>query len=59
MADISGNTWATLDVVECELGNSWVELEEEREWLADTTAGTEDDDLGELFASSYQHSMAS
>ena len=48
MADISGNTWAALDVVKRKLGDSWVELEEERKRLADTTCRTEDNDLGGL-----------
>lgn len=59
MADISGNTWAALDVVKCKLSDSWVELEEEGQRLADTTTGTEDDDLGELETSSCKLSMAS
>ena len=49
MANISGDTRATSDVIEGELGDARVELEEEGERLADTTAGTEDDNLGELF----------
>jgi hypothetical protein len=46
-----GGNWLTgrkADVVEGELANPGVELEEERERLADTTGGTEDGDLGGL-----------
>lgn len=48
VADISGNTGCQADIVECELADTWVELQEKRERLSDTTGGTEDDDLGEL-----------
>jgi hypothetical protein len=48
VADISGDTRATSDVIEGELGDARVELEEEGERLADTTAGTENNNLGEL-----------
>jgi hypothetical protein len=41
-------TWSTTDIVESEVGDAWVELQEQREWLTDTTSGTEDGDLGEL-----------
>lgn len=42
-------TWSSTDVVESELRDAWVELEEEGEWLSDTTSGTENGDLGELY----------
>lgn len=42
------HTWGTLDVVKSELGNSWVELQEERQRLANTTGSTEDGNLGGL-----------
>jgi len=41
-------TWSTTDVVEGKVGDTWVELEEERQWLSDTTGSTENGDLGEL-----------
>jgi hypothetical protein len=41
-------TWSATDVVESKLSNSRVELEEERERLADTTGGAENGNLGEL-----------
>jgi len=49
VADIGGDTGSTPDIVESELGNSWVELEEERERLADTASSTEDSDTGVLY----------
>lgn len=42
-------TWSSTDVVESKLRNTWVELEEEREWLSDSTSGTENGNLGELY----------
>jgi hypothetical protein len=57
VANISGDTRATSDVIEGELGDARVELEEEGERLADTTAGTENDNLGEL--DGYKRSMVS
>lgn len=42
-------TWSSTDVVESELRDAWVELEEEGEWLSDSTSGTENGDLGELY----------
>ena len=48
MADISGNAGGTANVVEGELSDAGVELEEERQRLSDSTAGTEDGNLGEL-----------
>ena len=46
MPDIRRDTGSALDIVQRELGHARVELEEERQRLADTTAGTEDGDLG-------------
>jgi hypothetical protein len=48
VADISGDTWSALDIVEGQVAHARVELEEERQRLADATTGAEDDDLGEL-----------
>lgn len=48
VADIGGDTGCTTDIVESELGDSWVELEEEGERLTDTTSSTEDSDTGVL-----------
>jgi len=42
------HTWGTLDIVKGELGDTRVELEQERQWLTDTASGTEDCDLGVL-----------
>lgn len=44
----SGLTGGEADVVERELADARVELEEERERLADTAGSTEDGDLGRL-----------
>jgi len=41
-------TRGATDVVESELSDSGVELEQEREGLANATGGTEDGNLGEL-----------
>jgi len=49
VADISGNAGGALDVEEGELGDARVELEEERQRLADSAAGTENGNLGELW----------
>jgi len=46
--DVSADTRSALDVVEGEIADSWVELEQEGQRLANATAGTEDDDLGGL-----------
>lgn len=48
MANISGDTWTALDIVEGKLADARVELEEERQRLANATTGAEHDDLGEL-----------
>ena len=48
VADISGNAGGATDVEEGELSDTGVELEEERQRLSDSTAGTEDGNLGEL-----------
>lgn len=37
VADISGDTWCTSDIVERKTGDQWVGLEEEGEGLTDTT----------------------
>lgn len=52
--DIGGDTWCTLDIVEGELADSWIELEQEGERLADSAAGAENSDLGEL----YEHNVS-
>jgi len=49
VADIGGDTGSTLNIVESELGNSWVELEQEGERLTDTASSTEDSDTGVLY----------
>jgi len=49
VADIGGDAGSTPDIVESELGNSWVELEEEGERLTDTASSTEDGDTGVLY----------
>jgi hypothetical protein len=41
-------TWCQTDIVESELRNAGVELQEEREWLSNTTGGTENGNLGVL-----------
>jgi hypothetical protein len=41
-------TGSKTDVVEGELADSWVELQEQRQRLTDTTSGTENGDLGVL-----------
>lgn len=51
VADISGNAGGTANVEEGEVGDTRVELEEERQRLADSAAGTEDSNLGELHGS--------
>lgn len=48
MADISSNAGGATDIEEGELSDTGVELEEERQRLSDSTAGTEDGNLGEL-----------
>lgn len=54
VADISGDAGGTANVVEGELSDAGVELEEERQRLSDSTAGTEDGNLGELLGMSCQ-----
>jgi len=44
----SQRTRTAADVIEGQLGDAGVELEKERQRLADATGGTEDGDLGEL-----------
>jgi len=41
-------TGSTADVVKSEVGNTGVELQQQRERLANTTGGTENGDLGGL-----------
>jgi hypothetical protein len=41
-------TWSSADVVESELSHAWVELEEQRQRLSNSTGSTEDGDLREL-----------
>jgi len=41
-------TWSSTDIVEGKLRNTGVELEEEGQWLSNSTGSTEDGDLGEL-----------
>lgn len=48
VADISSNAGGATDIEEGELSDTGVELEEERQRLSDSTAGTEDGNLGEL-----------
>lgn len=48
MRDVGCDAWSHADIIQGELANSWVKLQQEREWLADTTGGTEDSDLGVL-----------
>ncbi len=43
-------TWGKADVVEGELGDTGVELEEERQRLTNTTRGTKNGDFGVLHA---------
>jgi hypothetical protein len=46
--DAMRRTGSKTDVVEGELADSWVELQEQRQRLTDTTSGTENGDLGVL-----------
>jgi hypothetical protein len=46
--DIGSDTWCHADIIEGELGDPRVQLEQQRQWLTDTTGGTEDGDLGVL-----------
>ncbi len=48
MGDVGGDTGATADVVEGQLGDPGVELEEERQGLANAAGSTEDSNLGQL-----------
>jgi len=43
-----GRTWTESDIVESELSDAGVELHQQGQWLADTTSGTEDGNLGGL-----------
>jgi hypothetical protein len=42
-------TGGEADIVEGQLGDPGVELQEKRQWLANTTSGTENGDLGSLY----------
>lgn len=57
MANVGGNTRATLDIVQSELRDTRVELQEEGEGLADTTSRAKDSDLGGLLITQCQQSM--
>lgn len=48
VADISADAGGALDVEEGELSDARVELEEERQRLANSAAGTENGNLGKL-----------
>ena len=48
MGNVCRNAWTTNDIVQRKLVDSGVELQEEREWLADTTGGTEHRNFGGL-----------
>ena len=48
MADISGNAGGATDIEERELSDARVELEEERQRLANSATGTKDGNLGKL-----------
>jgi hypothetical protein len=59
VADISSNAGGATDIEERELSDARVELEEEGQRLADSTAGTEDGNLGELYSKSNVSGRAS
>jgi hypothetical protein len=59
VADISGNAGGATDIEERELSDARVELEEEGQRLADSTAGTEDGNLGKLYSKSNVSGCAS
>ena len=42
------HTWSKADIVEGKLANPGVQLEQQRQWLANATSGTENSDLGVL-----------
>ena len=46
--DVGCDTWGHADIIEGELADPWVQLQQQRERLTDTTGGTEDGDLGVL-----------
>lgn len=52
--DAERHTWGKPDVVKSEVGDTLVELEKERERLANTTGSTEDGDLGVLQKALHQ-----
>lgn len=47
-------TWATSDIVECEFADTRIELHQQGQRLTDTSASTEDSDLGQLEAQRCQ-----
>ena len=49
MRDIRRDTGCALDIEKGELADTRVELQEEGQRLSDTTSGTENGDLGELY----------
>jgi len=59
VTDISGNAGGATDIEEGELSDARVELEEEGQRLADSTAGTEDGNLGKLYSKSNVSGRAS
>jgi hypothetical protein len=48
VSGVRRHTRATADIIESKFRNTRVELEQERERLANATSGTEDSDLGGL-----------
>jgi hypothetical protein len=45
---ISGDTWSGGDIVKSEVVNVWVGFEEKREWLTDSSGGTENGDVSSV-----------
>lgn len=48
VGDICGDTGAETDIVQSQVGDTWVQLHQQGERLANTTGSTEDGDLGVL-----------
>jgi len=46
VANVCGHTWCTTDIVEAKGSDERVAFEEKREWLSDSSASTENGDLG-------------
>ena len=46
MADISGDTRCAADIIQAQGRDQFVLLQEERQWLANTSASAEDGNLG-------------